>query len=176
MKEQTIYHYQLLYRFRWKLSGYLLQLICLGGLLYGSTRLFPVQLQELFVSLSILVLLPILHVLFFRLYAYCVSTRPKLSPDMLFCPWWGSGTAYPATLGFFRAAETTVCLGSICVPAALFVWIPQSYAIDFLAGGLVLALPRIVGLFHSLRQPKHCRIKYETRSIAFLLTEGYKKT
>lgn len=170
MKEQTIYNYQLLYRFRWRLPGYLFQLACLGGLLYGASRTFPVRLQELIVSLAILALLPIIHILLFRLYAYSASTKPKLSPDMLFCPWWGAGTAYPAALGFFRAAESTVCIGSICIPAALFAWLPTSYGIDFLIGGIVWTIPRLLGLLYSFRQPKHCRIKYEARSIAFLLT------
>lgn len=170
MREQTIYNYQLLYRFRWGLLGYLFQVVCLGGLLYVATLLFPVQIKELLLSLSILAVVPVMQIFLFRLYAYSVSTKPKLSPDMLFSPWWGAGTAYPSSQGFYRAAESTVCIGSLFIPAALFNWLPLSFGIDFVIGGIICLLPRLVGLVHSLRHPKHCRVKYESRSVSFLLT------
>jgi hypothetical protein len=172
MREQTIYSYKLLHRFRWRFAGFFLQVSSLLALLYTAAVLFAMPFPDLLVSLSILATLPVLHFLLFRTYAYCRSQTAKISPDMLFSPWWGAGTAYPSPLAFFRGAELTVCAGSLLVPAALYVWLPPSYGIALAVGAIAFAVPRIAALLVSLRQPKHCRVKYEIGSVAFLLTDG----
>ncbi|WP_139492620.1 hypothetical protein [Brevibacillus dissolubilis] len=171
MKEQTIYSYKLLYRFRWRLIGYLAQIVSLFALLAGASYVLLIPYHQLIVSLAVIVLIPILHFIVFRFYAYVTSSPLKPTPDTLVSPWWGAGTAYPISLSFFRGAETSVCIGSLLVPAGLFVWLPLSYGVALAVGAVVLTLPRFLALLASIRQPKNARVKYEIRSIAFLLTD-----
>lgn len=172
MKEQTIYSYKLLYRFRWHLVGLLSQLLLLIGLVIAASIWTEIALPTLLVSLSIIVSLPIMHLLFFRIFAYTCSQTATSTPDMLFSAWWGAGSVIPLSLSLFRGAELTVLVGSLLMSAALYVWIPLAYGISLLIGSVVLAFPRLLALLMSLRQPKHCRVKYETGSVAFLLTDG----
>jgi len=170
MKEQTIYSYKLLRRFRWGGPGLLFQLILLVLGCLAASLFLSVPLPNLVVSTSILVILPILHFLFFRFYAYLADQRTSITADTLFSAWWGAGTALPVTLSFFRKAEATVIIGSLLVSLGLFVWLPRTYGLALIIASLVLILPRLLSLFASLSLPKHCRVKYELRSVAFLLT------
>jgi hypothetical protein len=172
MKEQTVYSYTLLYRFRWGYIGYLLQFTLLVAGLAAASVGIPVPFSQLIVSLSILVIVPIFQFLLFRLYAYAFSQRTSITPDTLFSPWWGAGTAIPVSLSFFRRAESSVIVGSLLVAAGLYVWLPLSYGLALLISAIVLILPRLLSLLASLGKPKHCRVKYELRSVAFLLTDG----
>ncbi|NGQ96509.1 hypothetical protein G3578_15195 [Brevibacillus sp. SYP-B805] len=172
MKEQTIYSYKLLHRFRWGAVGYLLQFAVLAAGLAAASLAALVPLSELIVSLSILVIVPVLQFLLFRLYAYSRSQQTRITPDTLFSPWWGAGTAVPVSLSFFRQAELTVILGSVLSAAGLYVWLPISYGLSLAAAAAALNLPRLFSLLASLRQPQQCRVKYEWRSVAFLLTDG----
>ncbi|MCK9906078.1 hypothetical protein MXD63_39570, partial [Frankia sp. Cpl3] len=146
MKEQTIYSYKLLYRFRWRLSGYLSQVVLLLGSLNALAAWLTIPPAKLLVSLSIVALVPVIHFLLFRLYAYVRSQSPSVSPEMLFSAWWGAGTSVPISLSLFRGAELTVGAGSLLFSAALFVWLPFSYAMTLLIGSIVLALPRFLVL------------------------------
>ncbi len=172
MKEQTIYSYKLLRRFRWGMIGILAQLVLIVLGCVAASLIVMIPLMKLIISLSILVILPILHFLLFRFYAYLAEQRTSVTPDTLFSAWWGAGTALPAALSFFRKAEFTVIIGSLLVPAGLFVWLPRSYGLALVIGSLVLILPRLLSLLASLRQPRDCRVKYELRSVAFLRTDG----
>ncbi|MBO8164842.1 MAG: hypothetical protein H0Z34_14170 [Brevibacillus sp.] len=171
MKEQTIYSYKLLLRFRWRWPGFLLQLGCfLTGLLFSA--LPSGKSWQLLTSLSILAVLPIIHHLLFRFYVYTASEQVKTTPDGLFSVWWGAGTLYPVSLTFFRRAEWTVSLGSLFISLFLFAWLPFSYGVTLAAGAVVFAIPRLFGLVLSYRQPHHCRVRYERNSLAFLQTDG----
>lgn len=172
MKEQTIYSYKLVYRFRWRVIGYLSQALLLVGSLYTLAAWLAYPPAKLLVSLSIVAIVPVIHFLLFRVYAYARAQSPSLSPDMLFSAWWGAGISVPVSLAMYRGAEITVIAGGLLLPAALFVWLPFNYAMTLLVGSAVLALPRALALLASFRQPRHCRVKYETRSVAFLLTDG----
>lgn len=172
MKEQTIYSYKLLHRFRWRLFGYLWQIAVLVGTLYLLASRLDVPFHKLLLSLSIVAVVPIMQFMLFRLYAYVRSLPTTLSPDMLFSAWWGAGTVVPLSLAVYRGAEITVSIGSLLISTAVYVWLPVAYGATLLAGTVVLALPRILALIASLRQPKICRVKYETGSVAFLLTDG----
>ncbi|UFJ40512.1 hypothetical protein LOK74_21205 [Brevibacillus humidisoli] len=171
MKEQTIYSYKLLSRFRWRWPGVLLQLAGLAaGLIVFA---LPVSDSwELLFSLSILAVLPIVHHLLFRFYVYTASEQVKTSPDALFSVWWGAGTTYPVSLSFFRRAEATVTLGSVLTSAFLFAWLPFSYGVTLAIGSVVFIIPRLSALLLTYRQPGHCRVRYEQGSIAFLQTDG----
>jgi hypothetical protein len=172
MNEQTIYSYKLLYRFRWRLFGHLGQIAMLLASLYLLASRLQMPFHELIPSLSIVAVVPILQFMLFRLYTYFRSLPAALSADMLFSAWWGAGTVFPLSLTLFRGAELTVSIGSLLITAAVYVWLPAAYGVALLAGTAALALPRILVLFASLGQPKHCRVKYETRGVAFLLTDG----
>jgi hypothetical protein len=172
MKEQTIYSYKLLYRFRWRFAGLLLQFLLLGASLTAASLRLSIGMTELLVSLSVLAAIPILHVLLFRFYAFVRSLTAVTTPDMLFSLWWGAGTRHPLPVSLYRGAESTVIAGSLLFAAALFVWLPLSYSVCLLCGAVVFALPRLMALLFSLRQPKHCRVKYEIAGVAFLLTDG----
>lgn len=172
MKEQTIYSYKLLQRFRWGTVGILVQLALIVSGCIAASLVVSISLINLFISLSILVILPVLHFLLFRFYAYLAAQRTSITPDTLFSAWWGAGTALPVTLSLFRKAESTVITGSLLVPFGLFVWLPRSYGLALIIGAIALVLPRLLALLVSLRQPKDCRVKYELRSVAFLLTNG----
>jgi hypothetical protein len=172
MKEQTIYSYKLLYRFRWRFTGLLLQLLLLGASLAAASQWMSIKMTELLVSLSVLAVIPILHVLLFRFYAFLRSQTAFTTPDMLFSPWWGAGTRLPLPVSLYRGAESTVIAGSLLIAAALFVWLPLSHSVSLLCGAVVFAIPRLLALLISLRQPKHCRVKYEITGVAFLLTDG----
>ncbi|WP_134685287.1 hypothetical protein [Brevibacillus migulae] len=170
MKEQTIYSYKLLRRFRWGGLGLLFQLILLISGCLAASVYFSIPMPNLIVSTSILVILPILHFSLFRFYAYLAAQRTSITADTLFSAWWGAGTALPVTLAFFWKAEATVIIGSLLVSLGLFVWLPRTYGLALIIASLVLLLPRLLSLIASLSQPKHCRVKYELRSVAFLLT------
>lgn len=171
-KDQTIYSYRLLRRFRWGLAGLLVQLTLLVMGCFAASIAVSIPFQRLLLSLSILVILPILHFLLFRFYAYLAEQRTSITADTLFSAWWGAGTALPVSLSFFRKAEATVIIGSLLVSLGLFVWLPRMYGLALIVASLVLILPRLLSLLASLRKPKHCRVKYELRSVAFLLTDG----
>lgn len=171
MKEQTIYSYKLLARFRWSWPGLLLQF----SVLLASLILFalPVaNLSQVLASLSVLVLLPVSHYLLFRFSAYTAGEQAKSSPDKLFSAWWGADTRYPVPLPFFRRTELTVTLGSLLIAALLFAWFPAVYGITLLTGAVACCIPRLIALVVTYRQPRHCRVRYEQNSIAFLETDG----
>ncbi len=172
MKDQTIYSYKLLFRFRWRFWGFLVQLLLLGASLIAGSHWLAISLQHLLVSCSILAGIPVAHFLLFRLYAYFRALSPGTTADMLFSAWWGAGFTLPQPLSHYRGAESTVILGSLFLSASLFVWLPLSYGVTLLSGAVVFALPRLIALLLSLRQPNRCRVKYETASVAFLLTDG----
>ncbi len=172
MREQTIYSYQLLHRFRWQWPGSLVQLTVLVGTLAAAHLWLGLPLAKLIVSLAVFPLLPIVQFALFRLVAYALSQPTQLNPDMLVSAWWGAGTPYPVPLSFFRRAEAMICGGSLLIAAGLAVWLPPSYGIGLLTATIVVSLPRLTALAASLRQPARCRVKYENRSIAFLLTDG----
>ncbi|GAA4706640.1 hypothetical protein [Brevibacillus fulvus] len=172
MNEQTIYSYKLLYRFRWRFLGYLFQLLLLLGILAAVSVASHIKFAKMVVSLSIIVAIPFIHHLLFRLYAYLRRHSVKLSPDMLFSAWWGSGTPVPLRLSVYRELELTVVAGSVLVGSALYPWLPSPYGITLLTACLTAALPRLLGVIISLRQPSSCSVKYETKSIAFLKTDG----
>lgn len=172
MKEQTIYSYKLIFRLRWRLFGPLAQLLVLIAGLLAASSITAIPLGQLFVSLSILVVLPFFQFLLYRLYAYAHSHSVKLSLPMLFSPWWGVTTPVPISLSYFRGVELTVSLGSLLAAAALFVWLPEAYGVMFALGAVVLSVPRIAALLASLNKPKRCQIKYDSASISFLLTDG----
>jgi len=172
MKEQTIYSYKLLLRFRWPLPGLLVQLVLFCGLLLAVSRWFSIALEKLFLSSFILAAVPVAHFLLFRFYAYTRAVKPATSPDMLFSAWWGAGFSLPQPISRYRGAECTVIIGSLLGSAAVSVWLPLSFAASLACGAAVFALPRLIALLRSIRQPSRCRVKYETASIAFLLTDG----
>ena len=171
MKEQTIYSYKLLARFRWRWPGLLLQLgVLLAGLLIFALPAFGVW--QVLSSLSVLVVLPVVHYLLFRFSVYAAQEQAKTSPDGLFSVWWGAGTRYPVPLSFYRQAELTVTLGSLLLSTLLFAWLPVSYGITLLVGAVAFSIPRLSALLFTYRQPGHCRVRYEPGSIAFLQTDG----
>ncbi|MGO0058492.1 hypothetical protein ACTID9_00255 [Brevibacillus fluminis] len=172
MKEQTIYSYKLLFRLRWRLIGPAIQFLLLLIGLFAAARLTAIPLGKLFVSLSVVAAVPFLHFFLYRLYAYAHSHTAKLSLVMLFSPWWGVSTPVPVSLSFFRGVEFTVCAGSLLAAAALYVWLPPGYGIALVLGSLVLCIPRLAALVMSLGKPKRCRIKYDSATISFMLTDG----
>ncbi|MFD2370128.1 hypothetical protein ACFSO0_09215 [Brevibacillus sp. GCM10020057] len=169
---QTIYSYKLLYRFRWGLAGALLQWLLMGLSLLLSSRLLHVPTARLIVTLAIVPAIAVCHLIVFRLYARLRQQKPQTTADMLVSPWWGSGYRLPVTLTVYRRGECTVLLGCLLLAAAAYVWLPVEYGLTLLGGTLVLSLPRLLALLVSFRQPKSSRVKYENRSIAFLLTDG----
>lgn len=172
MKEQTIYSYKLVFRLRWRLIGPVIQLLLLLAGMSATARITAIPFGQLFVSLSVLAVLPFLHYLLYRLYAYAHSQAVKPSLATLFSPWWGVSTPVPVSLSFFRGIELTVCFGSLLTAAALYVWLPPTYGIAYALGTLVLCMPRMAALLVSVRKPKRCRIKYDSATISFLLTDG----
>ncbi|MFS0556936.1 hypothetical protein [Brevibacillus sp. 179-C9.3 HS] len=175
MKEtaaHTIYSYKLLYRFRWQLVGYLFQLLLIGLSLISHSFLLQVPAYKLIVTLAILPVIPICHLVLFRLYAHLRGHKPKTTANMLVSPWWGAGYPLPVPLSVYRASELTVIGGSVAVAAGAYVWLSQGYGLTLVSGTLIVALPRLFALLASFRQPSHSRVKYEDRGVAFLLTDG----
>lgn len=107
--QHTIYSYKLLYRFRWGLIGYLLQLVLIGLSLIGSSMLLQVPVASLVVTLAILPVVPICHLFIFRLYARLRSQKPRTTADMLVSPWWGPGTCFPCRCPFIGPASARCC-------------------------------------------------------------------
>lgn len=171
-KNQTIYSYKLLYRFRWGLGGYLFQLLLIGLSLFGISHILQIPAARLVVTLAILPSVAISHLVLFRLYAQLRVLKPHTTADMLLSPWWGTGYRLPVSMAVYRAGEGAVLAGCLFLAAAAFVWLPAEYGLALLCGTLILALPRLFALLASFRQSKHCRVKYENRGVAFLLTDG----
>ncbi|MGG1657867.1 hypothetical protein [Brevibacillus sp. NRS-1366] len=169
---QTIYSYKLLYRFRWGFIGHLLQLLLIGLSLIGISAILHIPVYKLVVTLAILPVIPICHLVIFRLYTKMRGLKPQTTADMLVSPWWGTGFPLPIPMTVYRASESTVLGGSVLVAAGAYVWLPEEYSLTLLSGTLILALPRLLALFVSFRQSAHSRIKYENRGVAFLLTDG----
>ncbi|WP_246000553.1 hypothetical protein [Brevibacillus panacihumi] len=169
---QTIYSYKLLYRFRWRSAGYLTQLLLIGLSLIGISLLLDTPVVHLIVNLAILPIIPVCHLLVFRLYAKLRLQKPHTTADMLVSPWWGTGYRLPVPIRLYRTTEGTVLAGSLLFAGAAYVWLPVEYGLALLAGTFILALPRLLALLASLRQPKSCSVKYEERGVAFLLTDG----
>ncbi|QQE74531.1 hypothetical protein KDJ56_00530 [Brevibacillus composti] len=172
MNTQTIYSYKLVRRFRWRLAGLFLQLLLFLLFFLISVRWLATPLSSLIVSLAVLPGISVLHLCLFRIYTSLRGHSPQTTPDMLFSPWWGAGYRFPVPLASFRGAETTVLAGTLFLAAALYVWLPAPYGLTLLAGAMIAALPRAIAILISLRVPKQCRVKYERRSVAFLLTDG----
>ncbi|MBR8659913.1 MULTISPECIES: hypothetical protein [Brevibacillus] len=172
MKEQTIYSYKLLRRFRWRLAGWLFQLLLICLFPLAASVWLKIPADRLVVTLAVLPAIAAGHLCLFRLYAGLRSHHPHTTPDLLVSPWWGAGSRHPVSLRAYRGAEATVLAGSLFLAAAVFVWVPLPYGMALLWGTAVLGLPRLLALIASLRQPPHCRVKYESGSVAFLLTDG----
>lgn len=172
MSEQTIYSYTLLRRFRWGILGALFQLALYGGLLSVISVNASLPWQDLFAGSAVVLFLPPLQVLLFRLYAFASSQPVKRTTGSLLSPWWGAGTDLPAPLSFFRGAEAAVLTGSLLVPAALYVWLSAPYAWALLAGAVALSVPRILLLLLSVGKPKQSRVRYSRTHVDVLLTEG----
>ncbi|RNB85763.1 hypothetical protein EDM59_12215 [Brevibacillus nitrificans] len=175
MKEpisQTIYSYKLLYRFRWGMIGYMLQWLLMGSSLIGISLYLSIPVARLIVTLAILPAIAICHLILFRLYAQMRMHKPQTTADMLVSPWWGSGYRLPVPLTVYRSGESTVLFGCLFLAAAAYVWLPVEYGLTLLSGTVVLSLPRLLALLASFRQSKQCRVKYENRGVAFLLTDG----
>ncbi|WP_400161773.1 hypothetical protein ACAF76_021270 [Brevibacillus sp. TJ4] len=173
MKEsanQTIYSYKLLHRFRWGLVGYLFQLLLIGLLLIAISIALYTPVIRLVVTLAVLPLIAISHLMLFRLYTTVRKLTPQTTADMLVSPWWGSGYRFPVSLSVYRKGESVVLAGSLLLAAAVFVWIPLEYGLTLIGGTIILAFPRLVALLASFRQSDPCKVKYENRGIAFLLT------
>ncbi|MGG4447828.1 hypothetical protein [Brevibacillus porteri] len=175
MKEtaaHTIYSYKLLHRFRWRFVGYLFQLLLLGLSLISHSFILQVPTYTLIVTLAILPVIPICHLVLFRLYALLRGHKPKTTADMLVSPWWGAGYPLPIPLSVYRGSELTVIVGSMAIAAGAYVWLSKGYALTLITGTLIVALPRLLALLASFRQPGRSRVKYEDRGVAFLLTDG----
>ncbi|MGG4460269.1 hypothetical protein HP398_27745 [Brevibacillus sp. HB1.4B] len=175
MKEtaaHTIYSYKLLHRFRWRFVGYLFQLLLLGLSLISHSFILQVPAYTLIVTLAILPVIPICHLVLFRLYALLRGHKPKTTADMLVSPWWGAGYPLPIPLSVYRGSELTVIVGSMAIAAGAYVWLSKGYALTLITGTLIVALPRLLALLASFRQPSRSRVKYEDRGVAFLLTDG----
>ncbi|GAB1533487.1 MULTISPECIES: hypothetical protein [Brevibacillus] len=175
MKEtaaHTIYSYKLLYRFRWRFVGYLFQLLLLGLSLIWHSFMLQVPAYTLIVTLAILPVIPICHLVLFRLYALLRGHKPKTTADMLVSPWWGAGYPLPIPLSVYRGSELTVNVGSMAIAAGAYVWLSKGYGLTLITGTLIISLPRLLALLASFRQPSHSRVKYEDRGVAFLLTDG----
>ncbi|NRS49503.1 hypothetical protein [Brevibacillus sp. HB2.2] len=175
MKEtaaHTIYSYKLLYRFRWRFVGYLFQLLLLGLSLIWHSFMLQVPAYTLIVTLAILPVIPICHLVLFRLYALLRGHKPKTTADMLVSPWWGAGYPLPIPLSVYRGSELTVNVGSMAITAGAYVWLSEGYGLTLITGTLIISLPRLLALLASFRQPSHSRVKYEDRGVAFLLTDG----
>ncbi|MGN7471401.1 hypothetical protein [Brevibacillus sp. SAFN-007a] len=168
----TFYSYKLLYRFRWGLTGYLFQLLLIGLSLIGSSTLLQVPVASLVVTLAILPVIPICHLLIFRLFARLRAHKPRTTADMLVSPWWGAGYSLPVPLSVYRASEYTVLFGSALIAAGAYVWLSAGYGLTLLGGVVIVALPRMLALAASYRQPSGSRVKYEYRGVAFLQTDG----
>ncbi|WNC14928.1 hypothetical protein [Brevibacillus brevis] len=169
---QTIYSYKLLHRFRWGIVGSLSQLLLIGLSLIAISMLLNVPVDRLIVTLAILPAVSISHLIVFRLFAQLRELRPHTTADMLVSPWWGAGYRLPVPLSIYRTGESVVLAGSLCLAAAAYVWLPVEYGLTLLSGSLVLSLPRLLALLVSFRQSKNCRVKYENKGVAFLLTDG----
>ncbi|TQR29981.1 hypothetical protein [Brevibacillus brevis] len=175
MKEtaaHTIYSYKLLYRFRWRFVGYLFQLLLIGLSLIWHSFMLQVPAYTLIVTLAILPIIPICHLVLFRLYALLRGHKPKTTADMLVSPWWGAGYPLPIPLSVYRGSELTVNVGSMAIAAGAYVWLSEGYGLTLITGTLIISLPRLLALLTSFRQPSHSRVKYEDRGVAFLLTDG----
>lgn len=172
LSKQTIYSYKLLYRFRWGWIGMLCQLLLIGLSLFGISILLQVPIAGLIVTLAILPAVAIAHLVLFRLYAQLRMLNPQTTADMLVSPWWGTGYRLPVSLAVYRSGEWAVLAGCLFLALAAFVWLPAGYGLTLLSSVVILAIPRLCALLASLRQPKHCRVKYENRGVAFLQTDG----
>lgn len=171
MKEQTIYSYKLIYRFRWRFAGFFLQLASLAGLLAVCALVLRIRFDQLFLSTAVFPILPLLHLLLLKLYGYSTSTQLTITADSLISPWWGAGTRFPVPIRFFQGAELTVCTGSLLIPAACFVWLPSPYGLTLIVWAIVLLLPRVAGLLSSIGRPKQSQVQYGVSSISFLRTD-----
>ncbi|USG65876.1 hypothetical protein NDK47_00525 [Brevibacillus ruminantium] len=172
MKNQTIYSYKLVRRFRWRFAGIFLQFLLFALFVTASARWLAIPIPSLIVSLAVWPGIALLHLCLFRLYVFLRGHAPQTTPDMLFSPWWGAGFRLPVPLAAYRGAESTVLGGSLFLAAALYVWLPSPYGLTLLAGTIITGIPRLFALLLSFRLPKQCRVKYENRSVAFLLTDG----
>ena len=169
---QTIYSYKLLYRFRWNPIGYLLQLLLIGLSLIGISLVLHVPVYKLIVTLAIFPVVPICHLVVFRLFTVMRGLKSQTTADMLVSPWWGTGFPLPVPMSVYRASESIVLAGSTLISAGAFVWLPEEYGLMLLGATVILALPRLIALIASYRQPGNSRVKYENRGVAFLLTDG----
>ncbi len=169
---QTIYSYKLLYRFRWSLVGYLLQLLLIGLSLIGISKMINMPVYKLIVTLAILPVVPICHLVVFRLYTAMRGLKPQTTADMLVSPWWGTGFPLPVSMSVYRASESIVLGGSLLISAGAYVWLPEDYGLMLLSATVIFAVPRLSALLASYRQTGNSRVKYENRGVAFLLTDG----
>ncbi|WP_232698981.1 hypothetical protein [Brevibacillus daliensis] len=171
IKDQTIYSYRLLYRFKWGGIGYLVQIILLIGLIAFLFHQFNLSLVDLIASVVILVV-PFFHLVLYRVHGWIVQARIRMSWSSFLSSWWGASSITPVSLSFFRQAEMVTCLGSLLISLGLSAWLPLSYAVCLSAATFVSLLPRLVSVAISFRYPHKAHVKYEKTSIAFLLTDG----
>lgn len=169
---QTIYSYKLLYRFRWRSVGYLFQLLLIGLSLIGMSYYLRIPVIQLIVTLAILPAIAISHLVVFRIYAKLRLLKPQTTANMLVSPWWGTGYRLPVPIRLYRVTEGSVMAGSLFLALAAYVWLPIEYGLTLLCGSIILALPRLLALFVSFRQPKQASVKYEERGVAFMRTDG----
>lgn len=171
-QNHTIYSYKLLYRFRWGLAGFSIQLLLTGLSLFGMAYLLHTPVSRFVVTLAVYPAVSVLHLLLFRLYAHLRAMKPHTTADMLVSPWWGAGYKLPVPMNAYRAGEVTVLAGCLFVASAAFVWLPLEYGLTLIAGTFILAIPRLLALIASFGRSKQCRVKYERGGVAFLMTDG----
>ncbi|QOS98491.1 hypothetical protein JNUCC42_18630 [Brevibacterium sp. JNUCC-42] len=172
MKEQTIYSYRLLYRFRWGISGYLLQLI---GIITATFILDLWRTQpwhSLILSLCFLILIPLLHITAFWANASVLSRPFRVSNLLWLSSWWGATHSLMVSLASYRRLETVTCLGVLFACLALFPWLSPPYGYFLVCVTIFSLLPRLIPLLFSLRHPQEAYVKYEKTSLAFLMTDG----
>ncbi|ATO49449.1 hypothetical protein [Brevibacillus laterosporus] len=172
MKEQTIYSYRLLYRFRWGISGYLLQLIGIITATFILGLWQALTWYSFILFLCCLIFIPLLHMTAFWVYASILSRPFQLSSLSWLSPWWGVTHSLMVSLANYRKMETVTCLGVFFTCLAIFPWSSFPYGHFFVIITMFSLLPRLIPLLVSFRHPREAYVKYEKASLAFLMTDG----
>ncbi|OAJ72818.1 hypothetical protein AYJ08_17055 [Brevibacillus sp. SKDU10] len=172
MKEQTIYSYRLLYRFRWGIGGYLLQLIGIITAAFILGLWQALTWYSFILFLCYLIFIPLLHMTAVWVYTSILAQPFQLSKLSWLSPWWGTTHSLMVSLSSYRRLETVTCLGVFFTCLAIFPWssFPSGHFLVIIT--IFSLLPRFIPLLVSFRHPQEAYVKYEKASLAFLMTDG----
>ncbi|WP_146226656.1 hypothetical protein [Aneurinibacillus soli] len=171
----TIYSYTLHYRYRWKISMIVMQLMLLVVFAIGFLYTAAFEWTKLMSVIGQLALLWILQGLSFGVYCFVSSYSLRWHIDALLSPWGGWRTKNPLSITDYQQNEWLFFSLGIAVSLFVGAWWGLLYGYCMGVFHVVCSIPRLITVFQLQKWKQTGRtyiIKHERLGIGLYSTAG----